>query len=73
MMNSLESKLNQYLLDRGIMISVISSKTGVPDSALYNSLRGSRKLRGDELLSVCRFLQVNPMEFLPQPLQPTGT
>lgn len=71
-MNGLEGKLNQYISERGVMISVISSKTGIPDAALYGSLRGNRRLRADELLLVCNFLQINPMAFFCQQSQQTG-
>lgn len=62
----IEDQLNQYILDKGVAISAISVKTGVPGNALYRSLRGDRKIRGDELIKVCGFLGINPMIFLPE-------
>ena len=44
----------------------MSRQTGIPYMALYDSLmndRKSRQLRGRELISVCVFLGVDPMEF----------
>ncbi len=40
--------------------------TGIPYMALYDSLLNDerdREIRGRELLRVCKFLGVNPMEF----------
>ena len=69
MSQSLESKLNDIILDRGIPLSVISQRTGIADGTLRNSLRNDRKrkIRGDELLAVCKFLQLDPVALFSTP------
>jgi len=60
----IEYYLREYIKERGVAISVIAKRTGIPDKALYNSLGKSRKLRGDELLLICNFLKVEPLSLL---------
>lgn len=51
--------------EKGIQISAISNKTGIPYGRLWSSLspNGNRELRADEFLSVCRFIGKDPMDF----------
>ena len=58
--------LSQYIREKGIQISTISEKTGIPYGQLWPSLSpgGSRKLRADEFLQICGFINKNPMEFI---------
>lgn len=63
---TLEENISDYVKNKGIALSVMSRQTGIPYMALYDSLmndRKSRQLRGRELISVCVFLGVDPMEF----------
>ena len=55
----------EYVASRGIKISVIAEKTGISRNILDNcfSEKGTRKLRADEFLSICSFLEINPMDF----------
>lgn len=49
-----------------IPISVICKETGLSPKAIYSSLteNAKRQLRADELLAVCDFLKIDPMELL---------
>ena len=61
--------VSQYVSDKGVSISAIADKTNIPYNALYPSLcrNPTRKLRGDELLAICQFLEVDPMRFYVPP------
>ncbi len=61
----IENSLNNYILEKGITISAISKGTKISSGILYNSFRGKRNLRADELISICGFLEINPMRFMP--------
>lgn len=65
-MSCITKSVSRYVKEKRINITGMSRDTGVPYSALYASLcdeeRG-RSLRDDELVAVCRFLGVNPMDF----------
>ncbi len=58
--------LGDYIKNRGISITRISDATGISYNALVNCFdrKKTRVLRGDELLLVCKFLEVNPYDFL---------
>lgn len=49
-----------------IPISVICKETGLSPKVIYPSLTENtkRQLRADELLVVCEFLKIDPMELL---------
>ena len=57
--------VSDYISEKGISITAVSEKTGISYNVLYPSLckNPSRKLRGDELLAVCCFLDVDPRDF----------
>ena len=59
-------KLADYIKEKGIAITEISSTTKIPYIALWSSLSpsGTRDLRADEFLAVCLFLEKNPMDFI---------
>lgn len=62
----LEENLASFIKKRGIKLSEISRKTGIPYMYIYDSLfndKRSRKLKGSELIAICKFLDVSPMEF----------
>ena len=65
-MDALTKNVSDYVKEKGITISQMARKTGIPYSALYDSLlneeRG-RELRGRELIAICNFLGVDPMIF----------
>jgi len=63
---SLEKWLDEIIKNRGINLSEMSRLIGVPYMALYSSLRDKsreREIRGGELIRVCKFLDVNPLDF----------
>lgn len=49
--------------DRAIPISELSRITGIDYEALRVSLKGDRKLTGEELISLCRELNLNITDF----------
>lgn len=59
---SVEQTIAKVIDDRGIKIKTVSERTGVRYSLLQPSLKGRRELRADELLAVCAFLRIDPMQ-----------
>lgn len=62
---TLEEKLSKCVDDRGVALTVISRRTGLPYTALYDSLKNkskNREIKGKELIKLCRFLNVDPMD-----------
>lgn len=57
--------ISNYIKNKGITIARISEKTGISYQVLCNCFdkKRSRELKADELLLVCRFLEVNPYDF----------
>jgi hypothetical protein len=56
--------VSNYINKRGIKISAVSRGTGIPDGILRRCLSSQeRDFRADEFLSVCMFLEVDPMLF----------
>ena len=56
--------ISEYVSEKGINLSNLSNKTGIPYEAVYASLANKnrdRDLRGDELIAICGFLDLNPM------------
>ena len=63
---SLERNIAGFIKKRGVNISAMSRETGIPYMSIYDSLfndKRSRKLNGSELIAICKFLDVSPMEF----------
>lgn len=64
-------KIKEYLEERGISQSFLSTKSGIPTAKLNLALNGKRKLTFSEYESVCWALGVGVDTFLePKPLQP---
>lgn len=58
--------LSRYIKTKGINLSKISRDTNIPYGALYDSLSNperDRDLRAGEMLSICRFLGIDPLDF----------
>nr|WP_294655379.1 helix-turn-helix transcriptional regulator [uncultured Anaerotignum sp.] len=58
--------LGKYVRDRGINVTRMAEKTGIPYAALYDSLLNKsreRDLRVGEFFSICNFLGVDPVSF----------
>lgn len=64
-MTDVTQEIAKYVKEKGIAITVISEKTGIPYGVLHPCLSGKRKrkLRADEFLAVCNFLEIEPMKF----------
>lgn len=65
-LSTVTKNVSRYIKENGFNLSKISRATGVPYSALYNSLFDSerkRSLRDDEFVAICDFLKINPMDF----------
>lgn len=63
---TLEENLSKCIDDKGIALTVVSRRTGLSYTALYDSLRNKskkREVKGRELIKLCRFLDVDPMDF----------
>lgn len=61
-----EEWLAGIIRERGVNLSEMARKIEMPYQLLYDSLfnkNKKRELRSSEVISVCAFLGVNPMEF----------
>lgn len=68
-MSQITKQIGEYVKGKGINLSEMSRKTGISYSALYASLKDKsreRPLSVDEAVLVCKFLEVNPMDFAEQ-------
>ena len=65
----ISKNLGLYIKDKGVNLSAMSRSTGIERGKLHMSLSTSieedkrRPLRDEELIRVCKFLGVNPMDF----------
>ena len=62
-MDNITQAVSAFIKDKGIQVSTISRKTGISRDILHNSFSGKRKLRADEYLAVCDFLEKDPKDF----------
>lgn len=63
---NLEKNIASFVKERGINLSAMARQTGISYMALYDSLMNESKqrtLKGQELIEICRFLEINPMIF----------
>lgn len=61
----LEGWLSEIIRSRGINLAEAARSIGVPYMALYDSLKNrskNREIKGKELVKLCKFLNINPME-----------
>lgn len=66
---SLEKNLAKFIKQKGINLSMMAREIEIPYIQLYDSLfnkKKNRELRSSELIAVCKFLEVNPMDFAEQ-------
>ena len=59
-------RIGQYMKDHGFNLSDVARKTGLDYRSLYASLYDEKKerdLRTEELIPLCIFLKVDPMDF----------
>lgn len=54
--------LMEYIKQRGIKGSAISTATGISAGVLYPVMSGRRELRADEFLAICKFTGADPKE-----------
>ena len=67
---TLEENISRCIEEKGVALTVVSRRAGVPYSALYNSLankKSKRELKGKELVNVCKFLDIDPRNFAKEP------
>ena len=59
-------KIGNYIKEKGITITRIAEATGISYQILarWFDEKNSRELKADELLLVCRFLEINPFNFM---------
>lgn len=65
-MSAVTDRLSEYVRRKRINIAAMSRDTGIPYMAIYDSLmneKRDRDLKDNEFLSICKFLEVNPMNF----------
>lgn len=63
---TLEENIYKCIEDRGIALTVVSRRTGIPYMALYDSLRNKskkREIKGKELVKLCKFLDIDTRDF----------
>lgn len=66
---SVSKNLSLYIKEKGINLSALSRATGIKRGILHSSLSDTlddnkrRPLRDDELVKICGYLDLNPMEF----------
>lgn len=65
-MGTVSSNLYRYLKNNKISIVKLSRNTGIKYNPLWNSLSGKRELSGEELLTICSYLDVDPYVFRAQ-------
>lgn len=63
---SATKNLARYVKEKAINLSAMSRETGISYNALYDSFvnkNRERRLSMDEAIIICKFLDVNPMDF----------
>ena len=60
---SINSKLKEYMDERGIKQSFLCEKTGMTADSVSRILRGSRKISAEEFLKICTVLKLDPRFF----------
>ena len=58
--------IKQYMLDRGINQSFVSSKTNIPTNTLNSILNSKRRLNAEEYFLICEVLDVPLQTFKPE-------
>lgn len=63
----ISKRIGKYMKEKGFNLSEVARKTGLNYQSLYTSLydeERERDLRTEELIPLCIFLGVNPMDFV---------
>lgn len=68
-MDGVTTEIAEYVRKKGIVVSTLAEKSGLSYGAIYPSLCQSptRKLRADEFMRICAFLDVDPCKFWVHP------
>lgn len=56
-------RLKEMIDAKGVTYSFIASKTGIPVGSISKTMLGQRKLPADELVGICRVLNVDLNDF----------
>lgn len=56
-------KIKQYLQDNGISQTHVAEKIGMTRLKMNQALNGNRKVYAEELLAICKVLNVSPETF----------
>lgn len=65
-MSVVTKKVSEYVKNKGVNLSKLSRDTNIRYMDIYNSLanpKRNRDLKDYELIRICKFLGVNPMDF----------
>lgn len=65
-MSAVTEKVSEYVKNKGINLSKLSRDANIRYTDIYNSLanpKRNRDLRDYELIRICKFLEINPMDF----------
>lgn len=65
-MDVVTANVSSYIKQRRINLSAMARDTNIPYASLYASLADEnreRELRAKELIKICQFLDVDPMDF----------
>ena len=57
------SRLKDLIDEKGVTYTFISEKTGIPIDALSRSFRGKRRLPADEMIAICKAINVDLRDF----------
>lgn len=64
-MDNVTTAVARYIQSKGIAVTTLAASTGLPYGAIYPSLcqNPTRKLRADEFMRICAFLDADPQKF----------
>lgn len=58
--------LNERIKERGITVSELARRVGMSDELLRRSLAGTRNVKADEFIELCRELSLDIEDFTPR-------
>lgn len=73
-MTTVTDEISKLIKEKGINLANLARKTNISYYALYSSVGDgksshARPLRDSELLSICHFLEIDPMRFYKKEVQ----
>lgn len=63
-MDKATTELFEFVKRKGITYKAVSNATGISYDKIRRCALQNRKLRADEFLLVCRFLEKDPLDFI---------